>query len=129
DASGYQALLQRLRTSLPQDPSVWAPMFERDLEQPIAGAIEVPGDVPLVVTEGNYLLSADDPFARVASMLDARWFVTVPEEQRHQRLIARHERFGKSPTQARDWALGPDEANARLVAPTRSRADAIVRLD
>ncbi|MGP9604779.1 nucleoside/nucleotide kinase family protein, partial [Brachybacterium sp. AOP42-E1-35] len=54
DASGYVALLQRLRAAMPQDEPVWAPMFERDLEQPLAGAIEVPAQVPLVITEGNY---------------------------------------------------------------------------
>jgi pantothenate kinase len=51
----------------------------------------------------------------------------VPEALRHERLIARHERFGKAPRDARDWALGPDEANARLVAATRDRADVVVR--
>ena len=128
DARGYVALLQRLRTAMPADGAVWAPMFERDLEQPLAGAIEVPSDVPLVLTEGNYLLLEDGPFAQVSALLDARWFVETPEEQRHERLIARHQRFGKSPEAARNWALGPDEANARLVAATRSRADAVVRL-
>ncbi|WP_083713749.1 nucleoside/nucleotide kinase family protein [Brachybacterium sp. P6-10-X1] len=127
DAAGYVALLQRLRTARAPDPPVWAPMFERDLEQPLAGAIEVTGEVPLVITEGNYLLSGD-AFGQVPTMLDARWFVEVPEELRHERLIARHEHFGKSPRAAREWALGPDEANARLVAATRSRADAVVRL-
>ncbi|GAA1487838.1 nucleoside/nucleotide kinase family protein [Brachybacterium sacelli] len=128
DAAGYVALLQRLRTARPQDPPVWAPMFERELEQPIAGAIEVPGDVPLVITEGNYLLADDGAFAQVPAMLDARWFVEVPEPLRHRRLIARHECFGKTPPQAREWALGPDETNARLVAATRGRADAVVEL-
>lgn len=128
DAPGYVALLQRLRTQRHGDHPVWAPMFERDLEQPLAGAIEVPEQVPLVITEGNYLLLEDGPFAQVRAMLDARWFVETPEELRHQRLIERHERFGKSPRAARDWALGPDEANARLVAATRDRADVVIRL-
>ncbi|MGO1390921.1 MULTISPECIES: nucleoside/nucleotide kinase family protein [Brachybacterium] len=128
DAAGYAALLQRIRTAMPQDPSVWAPMFERELEQPLAGAIEVPAQVPLVITEGNYLLAEDGAFAQVPALLDARWFVETPDPLRHERLIARHERFGKTPQQARDWALGPDEANARLVAATRSRADAVVEL-
>lgn len=128
DAAGYTALLQRLRTAMPQDAPVWAPMFERDLEQPLAGAIEVPGDVPLVLTEGNYLLHDGDGFAAVHRMLDACWFVEVPEALRHERLVARHERFGKSPEAARAWALGPDEANVRLVTGTRGRADAVVRL-
>lgn len=128
DAAGYVALLQRIRTAMPQDPSVWAPLFERDLEQPLAGAIEVLAEVPLVITEGNYLLADDGAFAQVPGLLDARWFVELPEEQRHERLIARHERFGKTPQQARGWALGPDEANARRVAATRGRADAVVEL-
>lgn len=128
DAAGYVALLQRLRTAMPHDPPVWAPMFERELEQPLAGAIEVGAEVPLVITEGNYLLLDQGPFAQVGAMLDARWFVEVPERMRHERLIARHERFGKPPAAAREWALGPDEDNARLVAATRERADAVVSL-
>ncbi len=126
DAGGYVALLQRLRTARPQDAPVWAPTFERELEQPLAGAIEVRAEVPLVITEGNYLLLEDGPFAQVRTMLDACWFVEVPERLRHERLIARHERFGKSPQAAHDWALGPDEDNARLVAGTRDRADVVV---
>lgn len=129
DAAGYVALLQRLRAAMPQDPPVWAPMFERDLEQPLAGAIEVAADVPLVITEGNYLLCVDGPWAQVRGMLDARWFVEAPEELRHRWLIERHERFGKSPAAAREWALGPDEDNARLIAGTRDRADVVVQLD
>lgn len=128
DARGYVALLQRLRTVRPSDPPIWAPMFERELEQPLAGAIEVRADVPLVITEGNYLLCDDGPFAQVSALLDARWFVSVPESVRHERLIARHERFGKDPRAAREWALGPDENNARLVAATRGRADVVVDL-
>ena len=126
DAGGYVALLQRLRTQRPGDAPVWAPMFERELEQPLAGAIEVRAEVPLVITEGNYLLLEDGPFAQVRAMLDACWFVEVPEELRRERLIARHEHFGKPPRAARDWALGPDEDNARLVAATRDRADVVV---
>ena len=128
DAGGYVALLQRLRTQRPQDAPVWAPMFERELEQPLAGAIEVRGDVPLVITEGNYLLLEEGQFAQVRAMLDACWFVEVPEALRHERLIARHERFGKDPRAAREWALGPDEDNARLVAATHDRADVVVDL-
>lgn len=129
DAAGYVAQLQRLRSARPQDAPVWAPMFERDLEQPLAGAIEVAAEVPLVLTEGNYLLVTTGAFEQVSGLLDARWFVEAPESLRHERLIARHERFGKPPRAAREWALGPDEDNARLVAPTRDRADVVVRLD
>ena len=40
DADGYAALLARLRAA--PDQTVMAPAFERDLEQPLAGAIAVP---------------------------------------------------------------------------------------
>ena len=45
------------------------------------------------------------------------------------RLVARHEAYGKTPHEARRWASTTDEHNARLVAPTRSRADLVVRLE
>lgn len=128
DAGGHAALLQRIRAQMPGDDVVWAPMFERELEQPLAGAIAVEAEVPLVITEGNYLLLDDGPFAGVRALLDVCWFVETPEDLRHERLIARHERFGKPPAAARDWALGPDEVNARLVTATGHRADARVRL-
>ena len=57
DVAGYVALLGRLRAL--EDEVVYAPAFRRPLEEPIAGAIPVPRSVPLVVTEGNYLLLDD----------------------------------------------------------------------
>jgi pantothenate kinase len=60
DAFGYLALLRRIRTE--QGNPVYAPDFERVLEQPIAASIAIDPDVRLVVTEGNYLLSATAPW-------------------------------------------------------------------
>src|SRR5690242_7131199 len=54
DAWGYAALLARLRARPPH--VVMAPGFDRDLEQPLAGAVAVPPTAAFVVTEGNYLL-------------------------------------------------------------------------
>ncbi|MDQ4104710.1 MAG: nucleoside/nucleotide kinase family protein, partial [Actinomycetota bacterium] len=54
DAAGYVALLRRLRT--PDAATVYAPEFRRAIEEPVAGAVPVPPGVPLVITEGNYLL-------------------------------------------------------------------------
>jgi len=63
DAWGYAALLARLR-SRPAHV-VMAPGFDRDLEQPLAGAVPVPPSASLVVTEGNYLLLDEDPWPSV----------------------------------------------------------------
>jgi pantothenate kinase len=121
DSAGYVALLERLKGD---EPVVYAPEFRREIEEPIAGAIAVPRDVPLVVTEGNYLLLWPD----VRPLLDEAWYVETDEELRVQRLIQRHIEFGKTPDYARAWVLRSDERNAAVVAETASRADVLVRL-
>ena len=61
-----------------------------------------------------------------AGLLDESWFLAPDDDVRLARLVARHERFGKSPEAARAWSHGPDEGNARLVAATAARADVVV---
>ncbi|MER5525433.1 nucleoside/nucleotide kinase family protein [Streptomyces sp. NPDC002677] len=124
DAAGYAALLRRLREDTGE--VVYAPGFERVLEQPLAGVIPVPPSARLVVTEGNYLLLAEGPWARVRPALDEVWFCQIDEAERIRRLVARHEEFGKGHEQAVAWVAGTDQRNADLVAATRDRADLVV---
>ncbi len=124
DAAGYGALLRRLRAD--DEDIVYAPCFEREIEQPVAGSLPVTRDARLVVTEGNYLLLDDPAWAPVGRELDEVWFCDLAEETRMDRLVARHVRFGKSQEAAIAWAYGTDQRNADLVASTRSRADLIV---
>ncbi|GAA2204798.1 nucleoside/nucleotide kinase family protein [Streptomyces bangladeshensis] len=124
DPGGYAALLRRLREET--DEVVYAPGFERVLEQPLAGALPVPPQVRLVVTEGNYLLLREGSWARVRPCLDEVWFCEIDEAERIRRLVARHEEFGKEHTAAVAWVLGTDQRNADLVASTRERADLVV---
>ena len=125
DAEGYAALLRRVRAG---EEGVVAPMFERDLEQPIAGAIPVPA-VGTVVTEGNYLLLDEPRWRAVREQIDVVWHVVTDEAMRVERLVARHVEFGKTPDEARAWVARVDEANARLVEAARERADLIVEVD
>lgn len=126
DAHGYAALLRRLRAQ-GRDEVVYAPEFRRDLEEPVAGAIAVLPGTQLVITEGNYLLLDDGPWAQVAPLLDEVWYVEVDDTLRVDRLTRRHEQFGRSHEDAVAWVARSDEANARLVAATRSRATAAFR--
>ncbi|GLP69385.1 MULTISPECIES: nucleoside/nucleotide kinase family protein [unclassified Streptomyces] len=125
DAAGYAALLRRLREETDGD-IVYAPGFERVLEQPVAGVIPVPPTARLVVTEGNYLLLDTGAWARVRPALDEVWFCELDEDERVRRLVARHEEFGKTHEQAVAWVRRSDQANAELVAATRDRADLVV---
>jgi len=123
DAAGFVALVRRLRAGA---EDVYAPTFRRDIEEPIAGAINVAANVPLVVLEGNYLLVADPPWRSLRELLDEVWYVDLDREARIERLVARHVAFGRDPAAARAWALGSDERNAELIAATRDRADLLI---
>jgi pantothenate kinase len=126
DGWGYLALLRRLASET--DRPVYAPDFDRTLEQPIAGSIAVEPPVRLVVTEGNYLLVEAEPWTLIREALTEVWWVEVEESVRLERLLARHVAFGKTPAAARDWVAAVDEPNARLVARGRSAADLVVDL-
>lgn len=121
DAAGYAALLRRLREQ-GGDEIVYAPEFRREIEEPIAGAIAVLPETRLVITEGNYLLLDEGPWAGIATLLDECWYVDLDTAERQRRLVERHVRFGREEAQARDWVAGTDEPNARRVAATRGRA-------
>lgn len=138
DAVGYVELLARIRRGGEQtgkhigddigQDTVWAPAFDRSLEEPIAGSIPIAPDTQVVLTEGNYLLLADRPWREVPGLLDAIWYVETPDELRRERLIERHRSYGRSVAEATQRALGSDERNAVLVRSTRERADAILLL-
>ncbi|MGH9252834.1 MAG: nucleoside/nucleotide kinase family protein, partial [Acidimicrobiales bacterium] len=106
----------------------YAPHFDRAIEEPIAGAVAVERHVPLVVTEGNYLLSEQSHWDGVRPLLDTCWYLDLDDELRQRRLAARHESYGRSPREALGRTLGSDQANADLVTATRHRADLVITL-
>jgi pantothenate kinase len=122
DAEGYAALLARVRVG-----EAVAPVFERDLEQPLAGALWVP-PTGTVVTEGNYLLLDEPRWHAVRDQLDAVWHLHVADDVRRARHVARHVEFGKSRAEAEDWVSRVDDANAALVEAARDRADLVIEL-
>jgi pantothenate kinase len=124
DLPCFLATLVALRRGfLASGNPVAAPGFDREREEPVPDAIRITPAARCVIVEGNYLLLGSDGWERVAPLLDLSLFVEVDEDIRLERLVARHERFGKSPPDARAWALGPDQTNADLIATTATRAD------
>ena len=124
DGGGYLSLLRRLAAR--DEAVVYAPEFRRTLDEPVAASIAVPAELPLVITEGNYLLAEHEPWKEVRAQLDEVWFVDTPQELRLRRLVARHASFGMDQAAAEAWAAGPDENNARLIRATRPAADRII---
>ncbi|MGB3908912.1 MAG: nucleoside/nucleotide kinase family protein [Pseudolysinimonas sp.] len=123
DVDGFIATLERLRAP----GTVTAPGFDREIEEPVADAIEIGADIRLVIVEGSYLLHDRDGWERVRPLLDRVIFLAPDDAVRRERLIARHVAFGKTPAEAEEWVARSDDANAALVAATAHRADDIVR--
>ncbi len=125
DGDGYVALVRRLVAG--DEAVVWAPDFDRRVDEPVAGSIAVPQRTRLVVSEGNYLLDDSDPWAALADLFTETWFCAVDDTVRVDRLVGRHMRHGRDHEAARTWAVEVDGVNAVRVAPTVIRASRTVR--
>ena len=126
DVGSYLSLLHRLRAR--DEEFVYAPSYRRGLEDPIAASISIPRHIPLVITEGNYLLADLPEWRAVRAELDAVWYLETPSEVRIPRLITRHVKFGRDAAAATAWALGSDQTNAQFIESRRGAADLIVTL-
>ncbi|MGL3199834.1 MULTISPECIES: nucleoside/nucleotide kinase family protein [Curtobacterium] len=124
DAGGYVALVRRLVHA--DEPVVWAPDFDRRVDEPVAGSIAVPSSARLVVTEGNYLLDTEAPWSELDGLLTETWACVVDDAVRVDRLVGRHVRHGRDHDAARTWAVEVDGVNAARVAATVIRASRTV---
>jgi pantothenate kinase len=124
DAAGFVHLLRRLRANEPG--VVYAPTYSRVLHESIAGAIAVGHQVRVAVVEGNYLLLPYQPWAPVRDLLDLVAYVEAPDPSRYGSLLRRQLARGLDESRAHAWVNDSDEANARLIATTRVRADVVL---
>lgn len=122
DPVGYVYLLRRIVAG----EQVWAPGFERVLEQPIAQSLPVTARTNVVISEGNYLLLPGPAWEPLRELFTEVWFCKVDEEVRRERLITRHVRFGRSSAAAREWVQRSDQRNAAMVAATEANADLVI---
>lgn len=125
DAAGYVALVRRLVAA--DEDVVWAPDFDRRVDEPVAGSIAVPRAARLVVSEGNYLLDPEEPWSALADLFTETWACVVDDRVRVDRLVGRHMRHGRDHEAATAWALEVDGVNAARVAATVTRASRTVR--
>jgi len=125
DAAGFAALLARLRTG---GETIYAPRFHREIEESIAAEIVVGPEVRLAVVEGNYLLLDRPPWRAVREALHEVWYLDVPDDVIAARLLDRRLLVEPDRAIARAWLDDNDLPNARLVAATRDRADAVLHV-
>jgi pantothenate kinase len=126
DGWGFVHLLRRIHAA---EELVYAPVFNRVLNESIGSAVPIFPSVELVVVEGNYLLLPEDPWVRARPLYDLAIYLNVPDEVRVPRLVRRQRARGLDAAAALEWVQRSDEANARLVATTRAHADVVLPHD
>ena len=130
DVAGYIATLDRVRGpdefGLPAE--VLAPVYRRDLHEPVAAGTRVTGS-GVVLTEGNYLALESGGCEGVRTRIDLLVMIDVAQDELIRRLIARHKSFGRSHVAAAHWVRAVDVPNARLVAASADRCDELWRLE
>ena len=120
--------LRRPAARIVAGETVWAPAFERVLEQPIAQAVPGGRRDPDRDQRGQ-LPAAPDPVAATCAISSTRCGSAAGRARRASTsCIARHVRFGKTPDEARAWVLRSDEVNATFVAASAEAADLVVDL-
>jgi pantothenate kinase len=129
DAAGYVALVRRLVGGPDAEgaETIWAPDFDRRVDEPVAGSIAVPPETVLVVSEGNYLLDQSSPWRELPGLFTETWACVVDDDVRVDRLVGRHMRHGRDHGSARAWAVEVDGVNAARVAADLHRASVLVR--
>ena len=126
DSNGYISLLKRINTETDQD--IYYPVFHREIEESYAADGVVLANTKIVLTEGNYLLFDKAGWEKVATELTEIWYININDDVRIDRLVKRHEFYGKDKESALNWATGTDEINAKIVESTAVKADVIINI-
>ncbi len=92
DAHGLRHTLKRLKAN--EDDVVAVPVFDRSIEIARAGGRLIAQSVNIIVCEGNYLLSRQEPWNLLKPIFDLTVFVDVAEDDLRSRLRERWRSFG-----------------------------------
>jgi pantothenate kinase len=123
DAFGFVHLIRRIAAGA---ELVYAPEFDHAVGESIGGAIPVDPRTRVVVVEGNYLLLPTHPWSSLDELFDLTIYLGVADDGARLRdLHQRHVASGRTELDAWEWIRRSDEKNARLIASTRDRADAV----
>ena len=91
DAEGVVRLVEQLKMSTYRSmPDILAPSFDHAVKDPVPDDITIDRRANVILLEGNYLLLKDDPWCKIADLVDEAWLVTCDERVAKERLARRH---------------------------------------
>jgi len=111
DVGGFVRFIKAIKIGV----NVFGPRFDRARDLSIAGAVAVPGDLPVVIVEGNYLMFDADGWRDLAPLWDVTVRLDVPLPELRARLIQRWLSLNHSRAVATRRAEGNDIPNAQSV--------------
>ncbi|WP_229783481.1 nucleoside/nucleotide kinase family protein [Pilimelia anulata] len=124
DGEGYVAKLKQLRS---EAATVGWPVYDRAvLHEPVDDAITIGPQIGIVITEGNYLLLDEQPWAQVRLLLNQIWYLDVGRPTITERLLQRHQTVGRTAEQARTKIDETDLPNAAFIAASKGSADLVL---
>jgi pantothenate kinase len=126
EGAAFADFLGRLKAA---STNVLGPSYSRKIEDVVPDAFLIAASARILVVEGNYLLLADAPWARIKPLLDSSLFISVPRETVRARLMQRHAEEGLfSEARNREHIERVDLANYDVVNRSRPRADIAIDL-
>jgi pantothenate kinase len=121
DVMGLKSFLQRLKTN--NEVQVTVPIFDRKLELSRGSAKIIKNTIPLIITEGNYLLLKQKPWSELQSYFDLTIMIKSSQKNLSKRLTERWKSFNYSKDIIKQKVFENDLPNARYVYENSIKAD------
>lgn len=126
EPADFIAFLEALKKATTSTP---VPSYSRKTEDVVDDAFSIPGNVPIMVVEGNYLLLDRIPWNEIKPLLDFAIYISVPREKVRARLLKRHAEHDLfSEEQIIAHVDDVDMANYDIVSSAQGRADLMINL-
>jgi len=127
EAREYILLLKHLRMAT--DP-VSVPGYSRVKEEVVHDAFTIAANVPILITEGNYLLLESSPWHEIRKLMDLAFYIDVPRNIVRKRLLKRHAEHGNFTEERNKRHVEEvDLVNYDAVAESAGRSDVWIQVD
>ena len=121
DVQGLKSFIIRLKAN--EENQVVVPIFDRNLELSRASAKIIKKKIPLIITEGNYLLLNKKPWSDLQDYFDLTIMIKSSQKTLSKRLTERWKSFNFSKEIIKQKVFDNDLPNARYVYENSVKAD------
>lgn len=103
------------------------PLYSRVQHEPREGAVDVSSPDTLLILEGLWVSHDTNGWTEVGDLLLTSYYLDANAEVSREQTISRHERGGRSRSDAEAFYRDSDEKNVRIVEASQSRTSRSIR--